>query len=131
MGHFIGSIDSKVARDADPRIQTSHFAHELHHANELGSYGAINKNVPGFRPNADHPDAGETAGAQQAEVDARNEAYASAGQGSLSPSDLYQIFQHSSDWDALSDEQRQECLSNVACLTLSSYGALGDPNPRR
>ncbi len=123
-----GAINSLVVIDNDPRREASYFAHELHHDNELAANGYFRK-TPGFRENSSDRENGETAGAQQAEKDAFSDTAAGPAV-SLSDGDLTNMFSHSSDWDDLTDEQRQQCLSDVACLALGGYGAPAGPPPR-
>jgi RHS repeat-associated protein len=119
---FKGVIAS-FARKANQNIVASAFGHELVHANELARYGDLRK--AGARQSADGVGNYETDPALATEREIGKELQSNP-RDTMTREEMEEVFGPSAEWDRLTDEQRQECLSNVACLTL--YGSA--PNPK-
>jgi RHS repeat-associated protein len=97
--------------------------HEIHHANELAKFGSIN-DAPDVRTGGVTPGMAETQSALDTENAILTELNSSK-EGSLSAEEEARALTPSSEWDKLGDAQRQQCLSDLACLTLLS----GTPIP--
>lgn len=117
---YSGVIES-VVKMAGRNEVASQFGHELTHANELAQHGDI-RQAPGARENSSNPGMWETEPAIEAGKDISAELSA-GGDNSLTPEEQAIVFGSSAEWDKISPEAQQQCLSDLACLTLFSSGS--------
>jgi RHS repeat-associated protein len=125
-GHFRGAIESIVPPGPRERMSAL-YGHELTHANELAQFGDIRK-APGARENPSSPGDWETTDAQKTERDVTDDLRSAGDQSLASEDQLNEAFRSSTEWSSLSEGQRQQCLSDLACLTLAGSGVQNPHN---
>jgi RHS repeat-associated protein len=127
---YSGVTDSEVKLKGNLARIGGSAGHELQHVLELSLFGDI-RNAPSARPTA-----GYSAGDKNAPVETEpakelgdqiSEELSGGGSRQLTDQEESNVFGPTTEWNSLDDSQRTSCLSDLACLTQTTYERFHGP----